>query len=247
MSRLLHNVQQRSSVNFAYCALEAFCIPCNRDGMRIRLKEFRDRLGLTLEDMEAKAGFSKSQLSRWEQMASNIPSERLPDLAKAYECRIADIFDEGDSPFVPLGPRLYVKGTAAAGRWLPVWEQPEDEWQTFTGRADVTAPLTDRFGVRVVGESMNELYPDGTIVECVSFLGRVEIRNGRRVVVRRQRNGDEYEVTIKEYHRDDDGVEWLVPKSYNPAFQTPIRMDVQEPGIEEVRIIGIVVGSYRPE
>lgn len=220
---------------------------CKPGNMRIQLKQFRDRLRLTLEEMEEKSGFSKSQLSRWEQGRSNIPSERLPDLARAYECRIADIFEEDPSPFMSLGPTLYVKGVAAAGRWHQAWEQPEDDWGTFTGRSDVTTPLSDRFGIRVQGDSMNEIYPHGTIVECVSFLGGAEIANGRRVVVRRRRNGDEYEVTIKEYHKDEEGVEWLVPKSSNPAFQSPIRMDEQEAGIDEVRVIGIVVGSYRPE
>jgi SOS-response transcriptional repressor LexA len=94
---------------------------------------------------------------------------------------------------------------------------------------------------------MNEVYPDGTILECVSFLADMEITNGRRVIVRRRRNGDEVEVTVKEYFRDESGVEWLVPRSRNPAFQAPIRADQQEPEVDEVQVIGLVVGSYRPE
>lgn len=215
--------------------------------MRIKLKQFRDRLGLTLEDMAARADFSTSQLSRWEQGKSNIPSERLPDLARAYHCRISDIFEEDDSPFVPLGPTLYVRGPVQAGKWREAWETPVDEQTPFTGRIDVTAPIEHRFGVRVEGESMNEVYPAGTILECVSFLGGAEIENGRRVVVSRRRNGTEFEVTVKEYHRDANGIEWLVPKSRHPEFQMPIRADDQPPGIDEVQIIGIVVGSYRPE
>lgn len=215
--------------------------------MRIRLREFRDRLGLSQEDIAERAGFSVSQISRWEAGGSNIPSERLPILAKAYECRIADIFEEDESPFVPLGPTLYVKGPAAAGQWKDVWQEPESAWKAFTGRADVTTPLRDRFGIRVEGDSMNDVYPHGTIVECIAFFGGAEIENGRRVVVQRRRNGDEYEVTIKEYQRGEDGVEWLVPRSSNPNFQAPIRVDQQEPGIDEVRIIGIVVSSIRPE
>jgi transcriptional regulator with XRE-family HTH domain len=215
--------------------------------MRIRLREFRKRLGLTLDEMAERAGFSTSQLSRWEAGSSNIPSERLPDLAKAYECRVGDIFTDDDSPFVPLGPTLYVRGPVAAGQWYEVWEEPEDEWKSFTGRADVTAPLRDRFGVRVEGESMNEAYPHGTILECVSFLGGAEIASGKRVIVERTRVDGEREVTVKELHRDENGIEWLVPRSSNPAFQSPIRADEQEDGIVQVRVIGVVVGSYRPE
>lgn len=215
--------------------------------MRLRLREFRDRLRLTLEDMAERTGHSTSQLSRWEAGKSNIPSERLPDLARHYECRIGDIFEEDDSAFVPLGPTLYVRGPVKAGLWQEVWEQPQSEWKKFTGRADVTAPLRDRFGVRVEGESMNDAYPTGTILECVSFLGGVEIASGKRVIVERLRDDGEREITVKELHRDENGIEWLVPRSSNPAFQTPVRADVQDDDIVQVRVIGVVVGSYRPE
>lgn len=216
--------------------------------MRIRLKDHRTRLGLTLEQMEGISGFSRSQLSRWEQGKSNIPSERLSELASAYHCRIADIFEEDeDGTFVPLGPTLYVKGQVQAGYWAEAWELAPEDQTPFTGRSDVTAPLKQRFGVRVVGESMNDIYPNGTILECVSFLGGVEIENGRRVIVRRVRNGSEVEMTVKEYFRDEDGVEWLVPRSSHPAFQAPIKADQQEPGIDEVQIVGVVVSSIRPE
>jgi transcriptional regulator with XRE-family HTH domain len=213
----------------------------------VRLRVFRERLGLSLEKMAERTSVSVSQLSRWEAGKSNIPSERLPALAAAYECRIGDIFDDDDSPFVPLGPTLYVRGPVKAGAWHQVWELPESEWKSFTGRADVTAPLRDRFGVEVEGESMNDVYPPGTILECVSFLGGAEIASGRRVIVERTRIDGDREVTVKELYRDSDGVEWLVPRSSNPAFQTPIRADQQESDIVEVRVIGIVVGSYRPE
>ena len=240
-------MQQRGKANFAYHALEARESRCNACTMRIRLKEHRARLGFTLEEMEEHAGFSRSQLSRWEAGESNIPSGRLPDLARAYRCRVSDIFEDDGGVFVPLGPTLYVKGDAAAGEWLPEWEKDPSDWIPFNGRADVTAPLKQRFGVRVKGDSMNEVYPDGTILECVSFLADMEITNGRRVIVRRRRNGDEVEVTVKEYFRDESGVEWLVPRSRNPAFQAPIRADQQEPEVDEVQVIGLVVGSYRPE
>lgn len=215
--------------------------------MQVRLRFFRERLGLTLEDMAERTGFSTSQLSRWEAGKSNIPSERLPDLALHYECRIGDVFAEDESPFVPLGPRLYVRGPVAAGLWQEVWEEPEDEWKAFTGRADVTAPLRDRFGVRVEGESMNDIYPHGTILECVSFLGGAEISSGKRVIVERTNMDGEREVTVKEFHRDEDGTEWLVPRSSNPSFQTPIKVGEQDANIAQVRVIGVVVGSYRPE
>lgn len=72
---------------------------------------------------------------------------------------------------------------------------------------------------------MNEVYPSGTIIECIAFKGDEAIDNGKRVVVQRQRESLEFETTVKEYLRDKEGIEWLVPRSTNPSFQRPIRMD----------------------
>jgi SOS-response transcriptional repressor LexA len=92
---------------------------------------------------------------------------------------------------------------------------------------------------------MNEIYPPGTIVECVSVFGRVEPAPGRRVVVLRTNEHNETEATVKELV-EQDGELWLVPKSSNPAHQ-PIRLGQQEPGITEVKIAAVVVASVRPE
>ena len=86
--------QFSSSAELAYCAMDAAALSCKLRGMRVRLKEFRTRLGLTLEQMAERADFSESQLSRWEAHANNIPSRRLPDLARVYECRVSEIFSD---------------------------------------------------------------------------------------------------------------------------------------------------------
>lgn len=212
------------------------------------LRDFRKRLGLSLEDMSERTGFSVSQLSRWEAGDNNIPSQRLPDLARHYECRINEIFADDGTPFVPLGASLYVKGVVAAGVWREAEEMMPDEWETFTGRADITAPLRDRFGLRVEGDSMNEIYPSGTIIECIYYRHEYPISSGKRVVVRRRRSSGEFETTVKEYVRDSNGIEWLVPRSSNPSFQRPFRVDDGlDDDVIECEIIGIVVASIRPE
>lgn len=215
--------------------------------MRLRLKEFRKRLDLSLEAMAERTGYSTSQLSRWESASSNIPSERLPELAKAYECRVGDIFDDSGSDLQAVGPTLFIKGEVAAGVWKEQPERDPEEWEKFTGRPDIEAPLQDRGGMRVVGESMNLLYPHGTIVEYVKLLGGAELESGKRVIVQRIREDDTYEVTVKEYLADDLGREWLVPRSSHPQFQTPQRLGEPEEGIREVQILAVVVASVRPE
>ena len=126
------------------------------------------------------------------------------------------------------------------------WEIDPDQWEVFTGRADVAAPIRERFGLRVVGDSMDIIYPPGSILECVRYSGQ-DITSGKRVIVQRVRDDDRVETTVKEYIVDAAGVPWLVPRSSNPALQAPIRADKPEPGIVTVEIFAIVVASIRPE
>lgn len=210
------------------------------------LRALRKRAGLKQPAIAEAMGVSVPQVSRWEASVDNIPSHRLASLASAYRATIGEIFD-GPLPTVPLGPPLHIKGEVAGGMWKDAFELPEDEWQTFYGRPDVTVPLDARFGLRVVGESMNAIYPHGTILECVKVMQGAEIASGKRVIVVRQREDFEYEATVKEFVVDDDGVPWLWPRSYHPEFQTPWRMDQDQPGIRSVTIVGVVVASTRYE
>lgn len=147
---------------------------------------------------------------------------------------------------VELGPRLYVVGKVAAGVFSEQWRWDDSQWEAFTGRADVDVPLKDRFGLEVAGDSMDLVYPEGTILECVWYFGHEVIPSGKRVIVQRTRNDGSLEATVKELVRDADGVEWLVPRSSNPVHQA-FRGDQPGEGIKRVEIIARVVASTRLE
>lgn len=147
---------------------------------------------------------------------------------------------------VELGPQLFVVGEVKAGLFSEAWKRDEDDWKAFTGRADIRAPMRDRFGLVVAGDSMNDLYPEGTILECVSYYGDEPIPSGKRVIVQRTQLDGTVEATVKELVRDSDGVEWLVPRSNNPVHQA-FRGDQPGSGIARVEIIALVVASTRIE
>lgn len=99
----LHNMQGAVKPSFACHAVASVCTLRKNADMRIRLREHRDRIGLTLEALAERTNFSFSQLSRWERGESNIPSKTLPELAEAYECRVSEIFaddDQEDDPTI---------------------------------------------------------------------------------------------------------------------------------------------------
>lgn len=133
----------------------------------------------------------------------------------------------------------------AAGEWVEAYEWPHSEWEEFTGRGNVDALTEHRFGLRVVGDSMDQIYPEGTIVECVSVFGRAEIASGKKVVIVRKRVDELVEATVKELV-EINGKMWARPKSSNPVHQA---FDLSNPGegIASIRIAAVVVSSVREE
>jgi transcriptional regulator with XRE-family HTH domain len=192
-------------------------------------------------------GVTQASVSRWEKGSMPDP----PLLARLAEMAGEDIRQflggESDVSFVPSSSRFMVRGAVAAGVWVEAYEWPEEQWEPYTGGDHVRAEAGRRFGLKVEGDSMNEVYPHGTILDCISTLDGVVAHSGQRVVVVRERSDGKLEATVKEYLRDQAGKEWLVPRSTNPAFQVPFSMDDPGPEVVDIRIIGLVVGSYRPE
>lgn len=170
----------------------------------------------------------------------------LKKISSALDMELEDLFSAYDGPApVRLGPQLSIKGAVAAGQWCEAYEWPEDDWQTFTGRGDVTANIAHRFGLKVMGDSMDVIYPEGTIIECVSLFGTAEASPGKKVVVIRKRSDLMIEATVKQLV-EIDGELWLTPRSHNPIHQS-FRLGDEQPDIIETRIIAVVVSSVRPE
>lgn len=216
-----------------------------------RLRDARGRAGFSSAKSAAEAmGVPVATYIQHENGSRGFPADRAARYGRFF--RVAPEWllygkQKGDVDSVSLGPQLYVKGEVVAGVWREAWELEPDEWEVFTGRADIAAPLRERFGLRVVGDSMNEIYPPGTIIECVAYDGEEIIQTGKRVVVKRERLDGTFETTVKELVRDPNGREWLRPRSTNPMFQAFPADGPDDPEITRIEIIGLVVSSTRPE
>jgi transcriptional regulator with XRE-family HTH domain len=204
-----------------------------------RLSRLRKAKGFTQSTLAEVLGVEQPTVQRWESGKREPSLSQLFELARVLDVEPGNLI--GDTTAQPLGPRLFMKGVVAAGVWREAMELPEGDWTTFTGRAGVAADDQHRFGLRVEGDSMNEVYPEGTILECVSVFGHVEIKPGRRVIALREDGQGLVEATVKELVASEDGL-WLVPKSTNPAHQ-PFRLSDDD----SIRIAAVVVASVRPE
>lgn len=129
-------------------------------------------------------------------------------------------------------------------------ELPGDE------RYDVFVPVEAEYshlqvvGAEVIGDSMDLVYPQGTILVVVNVIDLGDgwmPEPGDRVLARRVSREGLYETTVKEWAVDAQGRAWLVPRSSDPSLmpvpaETPVDADD-----EPVRVVGLVIGSYKPE
>lgn len=213
-----------------------------------RIKRLRIAKGLNQTELAERLKVTQATVSRWEKGSTPDP-DKLSKLAELEGVSIeAFIGNIGESVGgAGLLTRLWVRGAVAAGVWALAYEWPETEWQQYSGDSSINVSEGRRYGLVVRGESMNEVFPDGTVLDCVSIFDTSDLKSGQRVIVERERKDGEVEATVKEYVRDEDGTEWLFPRSSDPAFKAPI--SIQQPGenIREVRVIAKVVGRYQRE
>lgn len=102
------------------------------------------------------------------------------------------------------------------------------------------------YAAQTRGPSMNRVYAEGTyLIFNDIWQTEEELVPGKRYVVERIRVDGYREFTVKTLHKDDQGRFWLIPESTDPLFQSPIPVEGSEG--EEVRVLGRVVFSIRPE
>lgn len=142
---------------------------------------------------------------------------------------------------------FYIVGSVEADAWREAIELPQEEWEPVQFEARPEYQGAKRFGLRVRGQSMNEHYPPGSILDCVNLIDiHRQPQHGDHVVVYRRGPSDLIEATVKELVIN--GLRWeLWPRSTHPAHAMPLVLDhpPSDEESEDVRIVALVIGSYR--
>lgn len=132
-----------------------------------------------------------------------------------------------------------VLGTAQAGAWLEAIVRDRVEERIPVNR-DPRYPFAEQYALRVSGNSMDQIIPDGSYVICVNFdQSGLPLRPGLIVHVEQTKH-DLSEVTIKEIALEN-GRLVLIPRSSDPDFK-PIRWSENE--AVEIKVRGVVVGQF---
>jgi phage repressor protein C with HTH and peptisase S24 domain len=149
--------------------------------------------------------------------------------------------------FMDRQTEIWCIGEVAAGVWREAFEWPREDWLPVTlSVEDHRFKGAKRHALRVVGDSMDDLYRSGSLVVFVKFadIGRRPLADDKVIVLRKGPRGLT-EATVKLYTKDAQGRRWLVPKSSNPQHK-PISLEEPDPS-ETVEIMGLVVGSQTLE
>jgi transcriptional regulator with XRE-family HTH domain len=209
-----------------------------------RIREARKAAGLTQSELGERVGVRQSVVSDWERGGLESWRDYVEAIARATGKPIL-FFNHGEifSEHSPPARNIAVVGEVQGGAFRLALEYAPEDRVTVP-----VAPLPGYEGVqlralRVVGPSVNELYPDGTFV-IVASAADTDVRPGDKVVVY-SRQGELREATIKELRVEPDGRIALWPRSSHPDHQAPIYLtDNDQDGPE---IAYVVVGSFRQE
>lgn len=210
-----------------------------------KIKALRKRLEMTQAEFGAKIGVDQSTAARYE-AAKQLPKAEAT-------AKIAELAGQTVGEFLGLRPlvnreisaRTYpVVGELAAGVWRETFEwDPDDQYEVPAPMMAPGMPNYPLKGYVVRGNSMNRIYPDGTLVFVAATIANgLKPKTGNRVLVSRRNRAGLYEATLKEYVVDDAGAKWLWPRSYDPEFQAPI--PYRSTDTEEVTITGVVMASF---
>jgi repressor LexA len=215
--------------------------------MALKVRLLRKKLKLNQLAFAELVGVTQPTVSRWERGQDEPQGENLVKLASLAGERVEEFAGYGDSPEIKV-KRVTVVGAVQAGVWVEAVEWTLGERYEVSWSPDGKFDAYAKFGLRIRGSSMNQIYPDGAVIICVKFydLGGRDPRHGERVVVYRRRGNGLLEATVKEFVIDK-GRMWLVPRSHDLEHQSPMPFPPDDRGTESVEIHALVVGSYTPE
>lgn len=204
------------------------------------LKAMREDRGLTQTQLAELLEITQNTVSAWETRGKlpKQPSMRVT-LCDFFGCEEHDLFGFADGYYYtrsglavsnPETSDSYAPliGNIAAGNPREAIEQSnERHWVD----PDILEQYPDGFFLRVSGDSMNRVLPDG----CFAFVAPCEVISGEIAAVKV--NGDEATIKrVKLY----EGVVILEPESTNEEHKR-IVIDGNDPDAPEVRLLGKVV------
>lgn len=213
-----------------------------------RLREARTSAGLTVEQLAERVQKAASTVRAHENGQNGIKAPMAERYARALGVspewllygRSAD--DRGQMPELSELPLL---SNIQAGAWLSMDDSGQEEPEMVQHAKDRAYPHARQWLREVQGDSMNAVgVMPGDLAHLVEFFG-AGLENGMIVEVTRSRDGGSLrEITLKEVEVSDRGV-LLWPRSTNPRWKDPVRLNDDGSDDIHVEVTGILVATTR--
>lgn len=204
------------------------------------LQEMRKRAGLTQKQLADKLGVTQQTIWYYESGNRDMKSAVIVDICRALGCSVSELLgiqDEQDG-LLEVRPssshRVPIVGRVAAGE---AKEAIEQSGRTHPIPDELYEGNEDSVWLEVSGNSMNRLFPDGSLV-LINL--RAEVKNGDVAAV--FVNGDD--VTLKRIYFERGAVR-LHPVSYDVEYQDRV-IDENDPDAPSVHFMGKAVSYTAP-
>ena len=189
----------------------------------LRVRAARIAAGLSQAELGDRLGMTKATVSKIENSAIAPSLERAEQIAAALNVSNAELVGWASGSRLNAVELVPVIGMIAAGNWREAIQTPEEH-------IPVAGAKPHMFALRVFGDSIDKIAPDGSYVTIDPTLPALE--DGGMYAVQ---NGDG-EATIKRFRRNPDRLE---PESSNAEHRSI------ELGHEPITIIGRATSVVR--
>lgn len=215
-----------------------------------RLQHAREQAGYSSAREAAEAlGVGYSTYASHENGSRGLKPEAAKQYSKRFKVKVDWLLYGDGQPEKPKAvieaTGLPVVGVIAAGSWREIDADEAIPGPSHIGMGnDPRFPRIRQYALLVSGDSMNELFPDGSYVTCIDHVDAgMDLKVGMVVHVERSRDGGQLvETTLKEI-ASINGETVLAPRSTNPKHK-PIVVNGDEG--TEIAIRGIVTGMWMP-
>lgn len=215
------------------------------EGLIERIDERLEALGLSAATASLNAGLGRDYIRDLRRRPIKPGAESLAKLARTLKTTPEYLlFGKSDSTTVEV-EGLPVVGVVEAGQFRDVTLTSQDEeYPTVNVVRDRKYPHARQYALRVSGDSMNELFEDGSYVVCARFSDTgLALKDGMIVHVERRIAGTHLVETTLKQVQIRGSKQLLIPRSRNPKHK-PI--EITRDDMTEVVVQGVVIGSYTP-
>lgn len=200
-----------------------------------KIQKFRRLAGLEQDEAAKALGIAISTYRNYEYGYREPKSEMLISMAQLFDCTVNDLLGLSErqvsvptSRIVPMTQKAPLYGTIAAGVPREMWTLESE----LPVPSELISKYPDSFFLRVEGNSMNKLIPDGSYALIVPT---ENVQNGDTVAV----NINGYDATLKQWYKTNNSL-ILSPCSYDSEFEDLVYRDGDE-GNPIVRVLGVMV------